>query len=231
MAARLADTTTGKWSNFKDALFRAGIELGDQVVVSFKLKEVLDDVSEKLLNAAKAYGKWAEKYPTLNKFLLWGLAFTAILGPMLIMIGAVGSGLATLASGLAFIGATKLGGALLTSLAVILKAVSAVTGAFLIGYAAGTLLYDKFATQILDLIDYIKELEATDLSKALKFIPGPIGMAAQAYEYAFGDSKQSVGVDINLNDPGGAVKSVRSTGGQMSRVRGKRGSNNPTTRG
>jgi tape measure domain-containing protein len=85
-----AESLAGVWSNFKDTLTFTLADIGGLIVKTFDLKDKLMGFTEGL----KRFADWfAALDPGFRKFLVNTLAITVAMGPLLIIIGKMATGL------------------------------------------------------------------------------------------------------------------------------------------
>lgn len=93
---RQSRTMAGLFSTLKDNVVLALAELGDTLVETLDLKELLKDTIAGIQSATKAFTEFAKNNPKLVKFglIIAGMAF--VLGPLIAMIGFMAAGFALL---------------------------------------------------------------------------------------------------------------------------------------
>ena len=96
MMAAQSKTLAGLWSNFTDEVDFAADSIGATLVELFDLKQVLKDLSIWVSNFAKKFNSFAKEHPTITKFVLGFVAFLAVVGPLLIVFGAMASGMSAM---------------------------------------------------------------------------------------------------------------------------------------
>lgn len=104
-----SETLAGRWSTLKDNFLIAAAAIGDVLVESTGLNNVLKNMSEKLAPLAEKIKAFASEHPQITKLILGFTAFMVVLAPLLIIFGqlafAIGAIIAiapALASALAF---------------------------------------------------------------------------------------------------------------------------------
>lgn len=93
---RQSRTMAGLFSTLKDNVVLALAEVGDTLVETLDLKQLLKDVISGIQTATKAFAEFAKNNPKLTKFglIIAGIAF--VLGPLIAMIGFMVAGFALL---------------------------------------------------------------------------------------------------------------------------------------
>lgn len=80
----MVNSLSNQFQNFTDELKISLAQVGQVIVVNFKLKEVLKSVTASITAGAEAFGRMS---PGMQEFTLKGLAALAMLGPLLRILG------------------------------------------------------------------------------------------------------------------------------------------------
>lgn len=197
MTEKQSKTLGGLFSTFKDAGVLAFKELGDILVKDLNLRDLLADVIEKINSLTKTIGTFARNNPKITKMVLIFAGLLMILGPVIALGAQLAAGFGIMAIAAATFG---------VALAPILLTIGAIAAGIAIAIAVVTTFKEELAATGKFIGEFIAN--AVDKLSGLKSIGEFFG---------FGDSDVSVSqksrtdVNVNLNAPEGAVKSVKST--------------------
>jgi len=86
MTEKMADTTSGRFGQLKERIFLFRKELGDTIIETFKLKELIAKVN---LILTKFIGYWQNLDTSMKRIILFMGVFAASIGPILIGLGSM----------------------------------------------------------------------------------------------------------------------------------------------
>ena len=192
-------TLKGVWSNAIDSMTFALDKMGKTLVKSTNLKKVIAQAADAVTKFAEKFEKFAEKHPDITLFIIGFLTLLAVMGPILILLGAMASGVGVLAS--AFAG--------LATVAGLVSAPVLAIGLAIAGVVAGIkYVYDNW--------DRIKG----SLGIALTTEGGAAGTggrsgrlrtSAPSESLAAGTAGKDV-IELNIKAPEGTVEKVKQVG-------------------
>lgn len=210
-----SQTLAGVYSTLQDNAGLALAEIGNQMVKVFNLKEKIKNFTASIGEWVITFKKFTEVNPFLTKLIFILTAIVAVAGPILVIIGAMASAIPVLITGFSAL-AIAVNAAALPVLAV----AAALTAAWLIGTKIAEFLkgfpslWNAIGRAVSIIINPIEEF--SNLVKNignLSLVKDAIGLASGLFAggvdvNANTNSKSTV--DVNLNSPQGAVKSVKS---------------------
>lgn len=230
-------TLAGRWSTMSDAITESLTVLGDTLVETFDIKQLLADASVELGAITAKVREFIKENPKLTKFALIAVGIVAALAPLLIILGFMASGIAALAPIISlvtflFTALATVGSVLGTVISFLAAATNLAVLPFLLIVAAVVaviaalyLLWSNWDTVSSYIGDGIESLVAwfTGLADTLSGVFANLGaMARKVFEESplgklitfagnliGGDSKTTI--DVNINDKGGNVGSVDSS--------------------
>lgn len=229
---RQSETLGGIFSTLKDNIFDALVSIGDTIVETFDLKNVLKDTIVRIQELTKAFNNFVKTNPKLAKFLFIITAVAAALAPLLILIGFMASGVAALGTAFAVIGGMI--GAISLPVIAVIAAVGLLVFALLklrenwvtvsnvIGGTIESILinFELLKDRVMSIFDSIKNgftaafdaisTKITSLQDiAVKlFEESTIGKLMDLAGNLIGGGEAKASIDINVNDPGQVLGSV-----------------------
>lgn len=209
-------TLAGRWSTVKDSVTNSLTVIGDTLVDTLDIKGVLERGSASLDKLTAKVQAFIKENPGITKIVLAVVAFVAVLAPLLILIGAMASGMAALATAAGFVAVAV--GAITLPFLLWAVAIGAVIAAIYYLWSNWDTVSSKIGDGIESVVGWFTNLSTriTEVFSGLAamatriFEASPLGkLISFAGTIIGGDSKTTI--DVNINDKGGNVGSVSSS--------------------
>ena len=197
-------TTLGLWSTLKDNFNLASAALGEVIIQQLNLKGVMTYLIGETSEFAKNIKGWAAAHPVLAKLATWFGVLVILIAPLAFAAAGFLSILGLMAAGAALLG---------TGVTALVGGFIALAAAFAAGYAFGTLLVESFGAIKDAVVGTLKEISAQILrvqDSITGFVTGNVGKALKFLGEVFVSEKSQTDVNVNVNAPRGAVRSVNS---------------------
>jgi len=216
-----SQTLSGKWSTLTDAFTEAGAVLGDQIVKTTDLKNIMDKVTQSIGDITAAISVWMMQNPQMAKLIIYAGLLVAALTPILLVFAGIAAAVGILAPLGAAIAGISIAG--LAGAAVFLGWVAAI-GAVVY---AGWWLYknwDEVWRSISDVIGGTIESIIMRIEALKASIAGMISSIVETIKTGLLDSpigfllggvleggSTEANINVNINDKGGNVGNVSSS--------------------
>ena len=96
---RQSKTLSGIYSNMQDAITFSLGSIGDNLVETFALKDTMNSFISSLNSLTASFNAWIKQHPMLAKMVFIFIAFIAVLGPLLLILGALSLSFGVIAAG------------------------------------------------------------------------------------------------------------------------------------
>lgn len=212
--AKQSETTAGIFSTLKDNIADALATIGDTLVETFQIKEMMKGAIQGVKDFTTGFKAFVQNNPKLAKFLAILAAIVVALAPLLIFLGAIAPVVGLLVSGFGLLAGVFT--AMSLPVIAIIAAVAALVAAVWwlnsnwteVSNAIGGTI-EQIGINFMAMVDSIKNAFSQVASFATTlFKASPLGKLVSLASGLF--SSANAQIDVNINDKGGNVESVKS---------------------